>query len=198
MLRKTANIEQYRQLLKEELGKIADVEDRLLDEFVAAFHIQEFSPKTMVIRAGVTSTNLYFVVKGLLRRYYVVNDREIIVDFIDERKLFTCTYSIITGITNAENYETLENTVCLVADHAEIERMFKTHHRAERLARKMVEQYYSFFLIESYNKLFLTAEERYDIFLKERSGIARRVSLKYVAAYLGITPETLSRIRSKR
>lgn len=198
MTRNTSNIEQFRQLLKEELRKISPAEDSVLDEFVSVFHVQEFPKKSKVIKAGITSASLFFVLKGLLRRYYIVNDREIIVDFVDESKLFTCTYSIITGHPNVEYYEALENTVCLVADYAEIDRIFRSNVQAERLARKIVEQYYTFFLIENYNKLYLTAEERYDIFLQERRSISNRVPLKYVASYLGITPETLSRIRAKR
>jgi CRP-like cAMP-binding protein len=192
------DIEVYRNILKDELKSISFVDDEQLNEFVSLFYLKEFKRKSIVILPKTEEKSLYFIISGLVRSYYIIDDKEIIADFIEEKSLFTNTYSIITGVPSIDYYEAMEDTVCLMADFQKLESLFQKNHSLERLARKIVEKYYSQFLIENYNKLFLSAEERLEIFTKERRALLERVSLKNVASYLGITPETLSRLRAQR
>lgn len=192
------DIEVYRNILKNEVKSISFVEDEQLNEFVSLFYLAEYHKKSTVILPKATEKRLYFIISGLVRCYYIIEDKEIIADFIEEKSLFTNTHSIITGIPSIDYYEAMEDTVCLVADFEKLESLFHKYHSLERLARKIVEKYYSQFLIENYNKLFLSAEERLEIFTKERGALLNRVSLKNIASYLGITPETLSRLRAQR
>lgn len=190
-------IELCRYMLKQELKKIHYVGDEVLDELVDIFYLQEFPKKTQIIKKGKTSNELFFVVRGMLKRYHTVDNREIIIDFIDENKFFMNSYSLITGDTNKENYETLEYVVCMVADYNDFEQLIKQHHSLCRLARKMTENQYINLGLENYNKLFVSLEERYETFIRERSKIAFRVNQKHIASYLGVTQETLSRLRSR-
>lgn len=79
-----------------------------------------------------------------------------------------------------------------------LELLSSKYHEIEYLGRKIVEKYYAIFLISNYNKLFLSADERYDVFVRERSSMMNRVPLLHVASHLGIKPESLSRLRAKQ
>ena len=61
----------------------------------------------------------------------------------------------------------------------------------------MIELYYVMFIKRSNEVCFLSAEEKYDTFMKEQSEMLNRVSLRNIASYLGISQETLSRLRAK-
>ena len=68
----------------------------------------------------------------------------------------------------------------------------------EHLGRVMIQAYYAAFIKKTYDVLSLSADDRYQLFVKENSGLLNRISLKYIASYLGITQETLSRLRAKQ
>ena len=65
------------------------------------------------------------------------------------------------------------------------------------MGRKIIEWHYTESMRISYNTLFMDVEQRYSIFMKERAPLINRVPLKYIASYLGIAKETLSRLRNR-
>ncbi|MCC6582639.1 MAG: hypothetical protein IT271_02960 [Chitinophagales bacterium] len=65
------------------------------------------------------------------------------------------------------------------------------------LGRKQIEMYFGFFMTRVFNVLYITVDEKYLYFLKEHGDLLKRVPLRYIAAYLGFTQETLSRLRAK-
>ena len=134
----------------------------------------------------------------MVRIYYKVSDKEITSDFKESNSFFLNGYTLFTKLPNIDYHEALEDTVCLAADYEAIEHLSLKYHSIEHLGRKMVEAYYAAFLKTNFNMLFLSAEERYDVFVKERAALMNKISLRHIASHLGITPETLSRLRAKQ
>ena len=151
----------------------------------------------MILYAGDFSDTVYFVYEGLVRIYYTKEDKEITNWFIKENMMFAATYSILTGEANYSNYETLEDTYVLKLKYNVLESFYAKYHSLEHLGRKIIEAYYGAFMKKTFDVLFLSAEERYSLFVKDHADLLNRVPLRYVASYLGITQETLSRLRSK-
>jgi len=112
--------------------------------------------------------------------------------------LFANGFTLFTNLPNIDYYVALEDVVCLVAESNEIEVLASKYHSIEHLNRKIVEAYYASYLITNYNSLFLSAEERYSVFVRDRAALINRLPLKYIATYLGIKQETLSRLRAKK
>lgn len=111
--------------------------------------------------------------------------------------MFAATYSILTGQPNYSSYETLEETHVLKIKYAVLESFYTRYHSLEHMGRKLIQAYYGAFMKKTFDVLFLSAEERYHLFVKDHADLLNRVPLRYVASYLGITQETLSRLRSK-
>ncbi|MFN8238548.1 MAG: Crp/Fnr family transcriptional regulator [Chitinophagales bacterium] len=168
-----------------------------LNELVDDFTIDKFNKKEIILEAGDFRDCVYFICIGIVRIYYVKEEKEITTWFIKENMVFAATYSLLSGEQNFSNYEALEDCIVLKIKYAQLEAYYKKYHSLEHLGRKMVESYFSNFMKRSFDVMFLSAEERYQMFVNQHPDLLNRVPLRYVASYLGLTQETLSRLRSK-
>lgn len=192
------NMDHYRQQLKLYFTKLsADTVQSELDELIQQFSYEVLPKKELLLEAGQSSDTVYFICKGLVRIYYVKEEKEITNWFIQENMMFAATYSILTGQPNYSSYETLEETHVLKIKYAVLESFYTRYHSLEHMGRKLIQAYYGAFMKKTFDVLFLSAEERYHLFVKDHADLLNRVPLRYVASYLGITQETLSRLRSK-
>ncbi len=192
------NIELYKKTLKHILMHFNKVPEEQIDEFVDLFSLESYKKKAIIIPPNnVHHHQFFFIVKGIVRIYYEAEGKEITSDFKETNSFFVNGYTLFTGYPNIDFHQALDDTICLVANYNDIESLSKKYHAIEHLGRKMVENYYAIYLKANYNKLFLSAEERYNVFVNERASIMNQIPLRYVASHLGITPETLSRLRSK-
>ncbi len=198
MSKKRIDIDAYREQLKNNLLRIfPSVNQNQLTELCEQFEFHEFDKRDVILNAGEFSNTVYFVCKGLVRIYYTKEEKEITNWFIKENMMFAATYSILTGQNNYSNYEALEDTHVLQLDYNILEKYYTKYHSLEHLGRRIIELYYGSFMKKTYDVLFLSAEERYTLFLRDHEDLLNRVPLRYIASYLGITQETLSRLRSK-
>lgn len=198
MKRVKINIDDCRNQLKNYLLSIApDTNLSELDALVAEFKPEEFPKKFLILEAGDFSENLYFVCKGLIRNYYIKEGKEINHWITKENMLLAAAYTLATGNQNFINYETVEKTYVLKIKYSTLLSYYSRYHSLERLGRKIVEAYYVAFMRKANEVLFLSAEERYQIFLRDHSDLNNRLSLRIIASYIGLTPETLSRLRAK-
>ncbi|HQO90315.1 MAG TPA: Crp/Fnr family transcriptional regulator [Chitinophagales bacterium] len=188
----------YHSILAKELLQYTAVPEQDLQAFVSCFEFHEYKKKDIIIAPGNTDAfKIFFILKGITRIYYVLEDKEITVSFKMENNVVYNGFTIFSGVPNIDNHEALEDLQVLAANIDNLEPLLYKSHPLEHLARKIVEKNYSSFIRSNYNRMFLPAEERYDYFMREMSSIVNRIPLKYVASYLGITPETLSRLRAK-
>lgn len=194
----TIDLDASRNILSNVISHFTTIPKQQLEELIGIFNVEVFPKKSIIIAPDTKKNKMYFIVKGLVRIYYESNDKQITSDFKEEFSIFINGYTLFTKLPNIDSYVAMEDTVCLVADYEKIEELSSRYHAIEHLGRKMVESYYASFLKSNYNNLFLSAEDRYDVFVRERSAILNRVPLRFIASHLGFTPETLSRLRSKQ
>ncbi|GAA4314628.1 Crp/Fnr family transcriptional regulator [Compostibacter hankyongensis] len=153
---------------------------------------------TMLVRPGSVCPTIYFVEKGLTRTFYYKDDRDI-TDWISTEGSFAGSMvSFLSGYPDRRGVETLEDSTLQALQREDLQRLCASHHEVERLARLLVESG----LIQMQQRFddlhFATAAERYGKLVQEQPDLIRRVPLGMLASYLGITPETLSRIRGRR
>lgn len=175
-----------------------DVDSQLLRKFVDYFELEHHSKKDIIISEKANIDKVSFIISGLVRIYYVKEEKEITTWLLPENNFFMPVYHIFTKNNNSNTYEALEDTITLHTTYSKMEEVYTTDIQLERMGRLLVQRYYSHFLHHSYNVLFLSAEERYKLFVEGNPELLNRVPLKYIASYLGIKQETLSRIRSIR
>ena len=163
----------------------------------AAFEMLEFPKGAVLVKPGTVCHRLYFVDKGLTRTFYLKEGKDI-TDWLSAENSFAVSIiSFITRKPDRRGIETLEPSVLFSIHIDELERLCATYHDIEKLFRLLV----SSGLVQLQQKFddlhFETALNRYQHLMKTNPTLIQRVPLGMIASYLGITQETLSRIRSQ-
>lgn len=167
-----------------------------LEDIVSHFE-REIVPKNQpLVREGQICSKLYFVEQGVGRSYYLKEDgKEITQWFFIEGLFMSSIESFFQQDPSLYYLEMLEDAVLYSITREKLDLLFSRYHNMEKLGRLLSTE----MLTRVVNKLsaiqFQTARERYDYMLSEYPELANRVALGYIASYLGMTQETLSRIR---
>lgn len=162
-----------------------------------AFKNIVLSKNEFLVTEGKICRHMYFLQQGCLRGFYNLEGKEITHWFGFENDFVTSFHSFITQEPAVENIQLMEGSVLWAISKDALTALFNEHHDIERLVRIVYEKYYIRLEERYVNAQFKTAAERYETLLRERPHIIERAPLGYIASYLGISQETLSRIRSK-
>jgi CRP-like cAMP-binding protein len=147
---------------------------------------------------GQTCKTIYFINKGVARIYYLKDGIDITENFFFENNIIARVESLLTGRPSRKGIQVLEDAEIVSINAPALFGLYDRFHEIERLFRRIFEAAY----VDTVNRVegmqFHSAEERYKTLLHEAPGVIKRVPLKYVASYLGITQVSLSRIRGQR
>lgn len=152
--------------------------------------------KKDLLSAGDVSRYIYFVEKGCLRSYIVDKDGiEHVMQLVTEEHWIGDLYSFVTQLHGTITIEAIEDTEVLMLSYTDLEILYEEIPALERFFRKLIQRAYVAVQQRLNAAYSASAEERYRELIRLRPEIAKRVPLIYIASYLGITPESLSRIR---
>jgi len=147
---------------------------------------------------GHTCKTIYFLKIGLARIYYFKEANDITESFSFENSLVVRYESLFASKPSKKGIQVLEDSDLIAIKSNALFELYDKHPDVERLFRKLFEAA----LVEQINRIeslqFHTAEERYKSLIKEAPDVLKRVPLKFIASYLGITPVSLSRIRAQK
>lgn len=154
--------------------------------------------KHFYIQANVVQQTIGFVLKGLLRGFYINEQgNEMTIRFVEEGSYATNYTAFITQQPGRYYYQCLEPCELLTLSYYHIQRGYQLHEGLERYGRLIAEEVlkYQRSRIESFQ--FYDAEQRYVNFMEANPQLYNRVSLTHLATFLGIERPSLSRIRKK-
>ena len=147
---------------------------------------------------GHTCKTIYFINKGIARIYYYKDGNDITESFSFENNIIARIESLFSGNPSRKAIQVLEDSELIAIDSTKLFKLYDTFPNIERLFRKIFEAGYVEMVHRIESIQFHTAEERYLTLIKEAPDVLKRVPLKYVASYLGITQVSLSRIRATK
>lgn len=178
---------------------ISECEARL---HISKFEKLEFPKKKLLLQAGETENYLSFVESGIIRFFitkYDKNDldKEYTFSFALENSFYSAYDSFISKKPCLYNIETLEKTVLYRITHEDLQNLYKESKVANYLGRLSAEQLYLKKMHREISFLIQTAKQRYIELLETNPHYLQKIPLKYLASYIGITPQALSRIRKK-
>lgn len=176
----------------------ADIPDAELNKAVELFRPLSVPRDTIFQRAGEVPRTLGFIVSGIARVYYIDPDgHEWINSFRVENQLVCAYGALLRGEPSRQFIQLLEPAELLVAPYRSYQQLAARHECWKDVSLKMAEWLY-FEQEQRQSQLLLDdAATRYTKFLATYPGLATRVKQHHIASYLGITPVSLSRIRSQ-
>jgi len=151
-----------------------------------------------LVKTGEICKHLFFINEGLAKLFFINDGKEFINIFGIENRLFTVFESYLTQTPSKFMLLALEPTTVTIISYEATEELCKKHHCMETFFRKLVSIATTKMTRRISEMLEENATKRYNQFVKEHQSIVQRISLGDVASYLGITQQSLSRIRAKR
>jgi len=171
-------------------------------ESMEAFHQswKQWSVKKdhLLLKENTVSDYIYFIEKGVARIYYYKNGKEITEWIALDGQFFLSITSFFQRIPSHLIIQTIESSEVFGIHHDDFMKLADKYHDIERLLRKMVTSSLILSQVRMDSIQFESAQQRYERLLQTTPQIVQRVPLTYIASFLGITLETLSRIRSQR
>lgn len=188
----------YGPILKN-VGKHIALDKPEANRFTAVLRKVSVARKEVLFKQGGVCKHIYFVNSGALRAYYSdKQDKETTIMFGVADWWITDMNSFLNQQAALMQLEAIEDSEVLELSKADLDQLYIDVPKFERFFRIIVQNAYVREQVRVIQNLSMTAEERYEIFLKKYPKIVERVTLKQIASYLGITPEFLSAIRARK
>lgn len=191
------SIEELSQI-KEYLEQLVpDLEANAWNKFADCTSIKQIPKGDNFIIPGKTCEYVSFINKGLIRSYYLVDGKEMITAFFGEGDYFSDYESFLSRKPTVMYSQAIEETIVVDINYTNLQTLYTEFPQCERIGRLIAEDLFMHLSSRTSAFLMQTPEQRYLNFLEEYEPIIQRVPQYMIAAYLGITPEALSRIRAR-
>ena len=177
------------------LNRFIEVSIEDFAELIAWTEPRQFEKKTILTKPGEVEEYMYFITSGLIRKYFLKKDQEIITHLVKEGGIIGSGESFLTGQPSRYFVETLEPTTAFAISRQKLEEMYGSSKKWEKLGRIMTTQYFLVQEMRLMDNIRYSTRERFVKFMKENTDLIQRVPQKYLASYLNIKPETFSRLK---
>ncbi|WP_459212460.1 Crp/Fnr family transcriptional regulator [Aquimarina rhabdastrellae] len=165
---------------------------------IALIKEEQFDKGDQILEIGKTCKRLYYITSGTMRTFYYKNGKDITNWIYPEHTMVTSWHSYILRKPSSEYLEVIEDqTNVLSLTYDQWQELYQEYPELERFGRIILEEQMA--LIDDYYKgyYFMTAKEKYDLLLEFFPDVTLRANLGHIASMLGMSQETLSRIRGK-
>lgn len=159
---------------------------------------RSYKSKVMLLQEGDVCQKIFFIHEGVLQGYKYYQEKEVATWFGIENQLATAFYSFVSGEPSYEGIQTLASTTVSWLLKRDWDELYERFPEGDKLGRKLTEYYYTWLERRSMSMQYHTPTERYHYLLETEPQLFQKVPLTYIASYLGLARETLSRLRNTR
>ncbi len=156
----------------------------------------KFPKGDMILKEGDICEAIYWVAKGLVRQFYYKNGKELTEYMATENSIFMSIESLFKEKPSTQQIQALEPTILFALPKKKLEREAVRNVNIQMLYRKILEESLIISQVHADMLRFESAQERYAKLVKRSPQLVLRAPLVYIASYLQMTPETLSRVRT--
>ena len=168
---------------------------KLLNTILSAFKPLKISKGEFFLKPGKICHQMAFIESGFLRMYDIVDGKEITLWIGSQGKFITSLSSFIFETTNNWNIQAITDCKVYTINRTEHFKLNRTEPKWLEFDNIILANSYTLLEKSMFSQLHTTAKERYDKLLQEEPELFQHIPLRYIASMLGITPESLSRLR---
>ena len=179
------------------IRKIAPVEDDELERIQDRFKPVILNKGEFFLEAGNINRHVGFLVKGLVRYFVYKDGEESTFEFTKEGEFIADYQSFNSKTLSVQNIQAIEDCELLTINHDDLQAIFRTVKNGNLLGRIIIEHRFSIMVNQLLAIYMQSHEERYLNFIKNYSDLSQRIPQYLIASYVGVKPESLSRIRRR-
>ncbi|MGV3459950.1 MAG: Crp/Fnr family transcriptional regulator [Flavobacterium sp.] len=178
-------------------NQFVQLSDEEFDLLAALFEPIEIKKLDHLLVNGTYVRDIYFVEDGLLRVYCLKDGEEFTTKFIKSLDCYAELFSIRTSSPTLFNIQALRDTICHKANFQKLELLTEKFPNHKKIFFKLYEHIYLKGSARQVSFIYDSQQERYEKLVAEFPDMLEQIPLQHIASFLGIKPETLSRIRKK-
>ncbi len=186
-----------KHILVEILSQMTPLTQEEENSIENSFPIKTYPSGTFLLKEGQVARDAYYVIKGCVREYEQLDGEENTTGFFTENMSLANFQSMASGAPSRKFFVCNEETTVAIVNSEKEEELYKKHPRFESFCRAGMEQMLGEKQDQLAEMISLKPEQRYLKLQSERPDLLNRVPQYQIASYLGISPETLSRIRKR-
>jgi len=179
------------------IRSLVNFSDEDIKKFLGKAVIREVKKKTILLKEGDVSQEVFFIMKGCIRLFYIKDGDEISECFFTEGILGGAHDSFISQTPSRNWLETIEDCTLLTLSYTNLQLLYSEIPQMNELVRKVMEERFVYLQQLFTSHILDTPEQRYEKLVRERPDLINRVPQHQLATFLGITKVSLSRIRTR-
>ena len=184
-----------RDIARELARKYSTMTHEELDTLESILVPMKFAKGEMILKEGEVCENIYYIEHGFVRQFYFKNGKQITEHLGEDRTVFMCIESLFREEATKLQVEAIEPTTVYALPKLRLEQVALHNVNIQILYRKILEESLIISQVHADLVRFETAQDRYKKMCKLSPQVILRAPLVYIASYLQMTPETLSRVR---
>lgn len=179
------------------LGQITELEKAEVALIESGFRRLSLAKGSFFLKAGEVNRHVGFLDKGLVRYFVYKDGEESTFEFTKEGEFVADYQSFNNKSYSIQNIQAIEDCELLIIDYPSVQNIFKTTKNGNLIGRIVLEHRFDVMVSQLLNIYMQSHEERYSSFISQYSDLAQRIPQYLIASYVGVKPQSLSRIRRR-
>lgn len=179
------------------ISKFKSFDQNEINAIIENTQVESFKQGITILKEGEVCTKCYFVLSGCVRQYQLVNGEEKTTAFFLEGQAAVLYSSYLEGRPSEYYLSCVEDCILTIGTREQEQKLHKQYPKLEYLIYTLMPQDYSKVQDRLASMINNSPEERYLLLIKTQPGLLGRVPLYQIASYIGVTPESFSRIRKR-
>ena len=186
----------YAELLKI-LGNFANLDANETELIQSSFKPHSLSKGDFFLKEGTVCRNVGFLYKGLVRYFVLKNGEESTFEFTSEGEFIGDYQSFRNASLSVQNIQAIEDCELLIIDYPNIQNIYNSTKNGNLIGRQIITHRFEIMVNQILEVYMQNHEERYRSFIDKYYGLTQRIPQYLIASYVGVKPESLSRIRRR-
>ena len=185
------------EILRNILNKKVEISDSDWLFISSKLQLKEYKKKELVTTTEAIENKIYFILEGVFRLFIELPEKDVTIDFGFPESFLSSYSSFLTQTPSVACIQSLTKSKVIYITKDDLQEIYKVTKAGESIGRIFAEEFFRYKSKRELSFMKDSPTERYLNLFKEQQNLIQEIPQKYLASYIGITPQALSRIRAK-